>query len=88
MECELQKKIINDLKRRNWLVIKTIVLSKVGYPDIFAFHDGRTIFIEVKDTNGIVSEIQKFRINELKKEGFNAIAVFSYNEYIDFISNI
>jgi hypothetical protein len=29
----------------------------------------------VKTKIGVVSELQKFRINELKKKGFNAIVV-------------
>ena len=71
-EQDLQNKIIKELKSNGWDVVKTILLSKNGYPDLFAFKKGVTIFIEVKKPNGVRSKIQEYRIKELKKEGFNA----------------
>ena len=71
-ESKLQSKIIKLLEADGWLVVKTIQLSKNGYPDLFAFKKGVTIFTEVKKPNGVRSKIQEYRIKELKKEGFNA----------------
>lgn len=41
-----------------------------GIPDLVAFKDGKTIFIEVKQPTGVLSEIQKVRIKQLKEKGF------------------
>ena len=71
-ESKLQSKIIKLLEADGWLVVKTIQLSKNGFPDIFAFRSGTTIFIEVKAPNGIRSELQKYRIEQLTKQGFTA----------------
>lgn len=87
-ESKLQTKILTDLKKRGWLVVKTIALSVNGYPDIFAFHDGKSIFIEVKDEKGVISEIQKYRISELIREGFDAVVVFNFSQYQSFMLNL
>ena len=71
-EQDLQTKIKKRLKSDGWLVVKTILMSESGYPDLFAFKKGITIFIEVKKPNGVRSKIQEYRINELKKQGFTA----------------
>jgi hypothetical protein len=36
-ESKLQSKIIKLLESDGWLVVKTIQLSKNGYPDLFCF---------------------------------------------------
>ena len=43
-----------------------------GIPDLMCLKDGKTMFIEVKQPTGKLSEIQKFRIDELRKQGFEA----------------
>lgn len=41
-----------------------------GIPDLMALKDGKTMFIEVKKPKGILSELQKIRIEQLRKQGF------------------
>ena len=85
-EKELQTKIIADLNKRGWIVIKTIVLSKSGFPDVFAFKKGRTIFFEVKAKNGVRSKLQQYRIEQLQAEGFTAEFVDDYDNYLTIIN--
>ena len=80
-EQKLQTKIINYLKSDGWLVVKTIQLSINGMPDIFAFKNGRTVFIEVKSPNGKRSELQKYRIEQLTAQGFTAFFCESLDEF-------
>lgn len=67
-----QSELIKEYEKDGWLVIKTIRLNKNGYPDLFCFKDGKTIFIEVKEANDTLKPLQKIRIDELKKLGFDA----------------
>ena len=85
-EKELQTKIIADLNKRGWIVIKTIVLSKSGFPDVFAFKKGRTIFFEIKAKNGVKSKLQQYRIEQLQAEGFTAEFVDDYEDYLRIIN--
>lgn len=67
-----QSELIKEYEKNGWLVLKTIRLNKNGYPDLFLFKNGVTIFIEVKEENDRLSELQKIRILELRKHGFDA----------------
>ena len=71
-ESKLQSKIIKLLEADGWIVVKTLQLSKNGMPDIFAFKSGVAMFFEVKAPNGVRSEIQKYRIKQLREQGFIA----------------
>ena len=77
-ESKYQSKIINKLKKDGWYVIKIISASPNGLPDILALKDGeKPYFIEVKAKTGRLSEIQKYRLKELKELNFNAEALYS-----------
>ena len=85
-EKELQTKIISDLEKRGWIVVKTIVLSKSGFPDVFAFKKGKSIFFEIKAKNGVRSKLQQYRISQLQAEGFTAEFVDDYDDYLRIIN--
>ena len=85
-EKELQSKIIADLDKRGWIVVKTITLSKSGFPDVFAFKTGKAIFFEIKAKNGVRSKLQEYRISQLKAEGFTAEFIDDYIDYLRIIN--
>jgi Holliday junction resolvase len=70
LEQKLQTKIKKKLEEKGFLVIKLIKTSCNGIPDLIALKDGKTIFIEVKQPNGVLSELQKLRIKQLRDLGF------------------
>ena len=65
-EQQIQTKIIKRLKKEGWYVIKLIKTSVSGIPDLIAIKENETIFIEVKRPDGVLSELQKVRIKELR----------------------
>jgi len=73
LESKIQTKIKKRLEKDGWEVIKLIKTSWVGIPDLMALKDGKIKFIEVKQTIGILSEIQKLRIKQLKEKGFEVL---------------
>lgn len=51
--------------------MKLIKTNKNGIPDLLALHPTKgVLFSEVKTPTGKVSDLQKFRLNELRKHGF------------------
>lgn len=82
LESIIQKKIIDRLTKEGWYVIKLIKTNKNGIPDLLALKDGVSWFIEVKQPKGVLSEIQKFRIQELREKGFKVSIWTDYG--IDF----
>jgi len=74
-EQRIQKKITDQLTNDGWFVIKLMKTSINGIPDLMALKNGTTKFIEVKKPRGIISEIQKYRIKQLRKQGFEAVVM-------------
>ena len=52
-------------------MIKLIMCNKAGLPDIVLLKPDEVKFIEVKGPKGRLSEVQKYRIDELKEKGFD-----------------
>ena len=44
-------------------------------PDLFLFKDGVTKFIEIKEATDTLKPLQKYRIDELIKQGFEAFCL-------------
>lgn len=80
LESKIQTKIKKRLEKEGWEVIKLIRTSMVGIPDLMALRNGVVKFIEVKQTVGILSEIQKVRIKQLREKGFEVLIWTNYEE--------
>ena len=71
-ESSYQKRLINFYEKNGYLVLKLIQVQKAGYPDLLLLRpNGEIRFVEVKAKRGRLSKIQKYRIDELKRLGFN-----------------
>jgi len=44
-------------------------------PDLFLFKDGVTKFIEIKEATDTIKPLQKYRIDQLIKQGFEAFCL-------------
>jgi hypothetical protein len=80
-EQQLQSKIKKYAELNGWIAIKTIKLSEAGYPDLFLFKDGKTIFVEVKKPNGITSPLQILRHKQLRLQGFQCEVVSNLEQF-------
>lgn len=74
-ESQIQKKIIDNFTDRGFLVVKLMKTNKNGIPDLMVLKDGVCKFIEVKKPNGKISELQKYRIKQLRKQNFVAVVM-------------
>lgn len=59
-------------------MVKLIKTNRNGIPDLLAVKENRTIFVEVKQESGKLSEIQRYRINELRTK---KIECYVWNGY-------
>ena len=75
MASKYQTQIINEYKAKGYIVLNVIKLSDSGYPDLLCLKDGKAIFIEVKEANDTLKPLQKYRIDELIKQGFEAFCL-------------
>jgi Holliday junction resolvase len=85
-ESEIQKRIKERLERNGYWVTKLIQTTTNGIPDIMAIKNGNVIFLEVKTPSGSVSELQKFRLDQLNTFGVFAAVVRSVED-IDVFCN-
>lgn len=74
-ESQIQKKIIDNFTNRGFLVVKLMKTNTNGIPDLMVLKDGVCKFIEVKKPNGKISELQKYRIKQLRKQKFDAVVM-------------
>ena len=81
-ESTIQNAIQKHLKKNGWFTVKIIMASKNGIPDVVAIKDGRVIFLEIKNEIGRLSEIQKYRIEELKSYGSEVYVVRGIDDLI------
>jgi Holliday junction resolvase len=71
LEQKIQIKIIKKLEQDGYFVLKLIRTNVNAIPDLIAIKENETFFIEVKRPNGKLSELQKLRIENLRKKGIN-----------------
>ena len=79
LESKRQAKIIAKLTQEGWLCVKLIKTSVNGIPDLLCLKNGESMFIEVKQPEGKLSELQKIRIQQLRDKGFNVKILTDYD---------
>ena len=79
-ESSYQKTLIKQFESEGYLVLKLIQVQKAGYPDLLLMKpNGEIRFVEVKAKRGRLSKIQRYRIDELKKQGVGVEVAKSEN---------
>lgn len=77
LEAKLENYFINTAKLNDFVQFK-FISGVTGVPDRILIGNGKTVFVELKAKNGILSNRQKFIINMLRKHG--AVVFIPYNE--------
>lgn len=72
MASKFQDKIKKHYKKLGYEVIKLHKTNTNGITDLMCLKDGVAIFIEVKEVNDTFKELQRYRIDQLIKNGFTA----------------
>lgn len=72
---KFQSKIIKEYQEKGYKVLNIIRLSENGFPDLMAMKNGKTIWIECKEAEDSLKPLQKYRIDQLRLDGFEAFAV-------------
>lgn len=80
-EAVIQRQIIEYIERLGFYVVKIIQCNKNGFPDLMVLIRGSAIFIEVKSANGKVSELQKYRHQQLSELGYPIIITSSLTHF-------
>lgn len=81
-ERDLQAKIIENLELSGWEVNKVIKSNKSGWPDVEAFRNKVTVFIETKTTGKEAKKLQLYRHRRLRAQGFLVFVIDTWEDYI------
>lgn len=73
LESSVQRKIIEALEKAGWITHKVIASSKPGWPDVEAFKNRRSVFIECKRPGKEADTLQRYRLKKLQEHGFEVI---------------
>lgn len=74
-ESIIQSRTIKKYQSEGWLVVKIIQTTLNGWPDLQCHRNGVTLFIETKSTIGKLSELQKYRHEQLRSKGFTVLVI-------------
>lgn len=77
LESKIQTSIKNHLTKKGWLITKLIQTSTNGIPDLLCLKNGRAVFLEIKQPGQKPTPLQLFRIDQLRKTGFEALVATS-----------
>ena len=76
-ESSVERHLVSALKKRGYLCLKFDPTNRIGMPDrLVLLPNGRCVWAELKTDNGKLSEIQKFRHDELRKLGQRVFVVW------------
>lgn len=76
MSSKFQTKIIKQYEANGWTVLNIIKLSDNGFPDLLCMKENEVdTWIECKEGNDTLKTLQKFRIEQLRKLGKQAICL-------------
>ena len=75
MASLFQNRVKRDYERQGYKVAKLAKVSGSGWTDLMCLKDGESVFIECKEANDTLKPLQKYKIDELNKLGFNAFCL-------------
>lgn len=75
MASKFQTKTIKEYEKLGYYVINISKTNKNGLPDLQCIKNGKSTWIECKESNDTLKELQMFRIDELNKIGCTAFCL-------------
>lgn len=88
-ESAIERKLTDGIKKLGGLCLKFVSPGTCGVPDrIIIMPDGRIIFAELKTKTGKLSEVQRARINELKRRNAHAVVLYGSDGVKSFLEGL
>lgn len=80
LERQIRNKINKHLKSEHWFVMPLSDKWAKGYPDLICIKDGRVIFLEIKQPDGRIDQLQMYFCGALWENGVEAYIVDSLDK--------
>lgn len=81
-ESKLQKKVRNSLRRKGWLVVKIILCSQNGWPDLQILKGSRWVLLEMKAKGEKLKPLQEYVHEQIREHGGEVYKIDSWEDYL------
>jgi Holliday junction resolvase len=75
LESRVQDRIVKRYKKEGWIVVKIMLCSLSGFPDLMCLRAGKALFIEVKRKGERPRPLQTFIHDMLRGAGFEVLVL-------------
>jgi Holliday junction resolvase len=76
-EADIQRTIIKEFEDDGWFVLKLIQTNKNGIMDLLCLKNSCAVFAEIKKPGLKPTDLQKYRADQLRKQGFEVLTLTS-----------
>jgi len=88
-EKEIERRMCEMVRKRGGLSYKFLSPGHPGVPDrIVILPDATVWFVELKTTIGILSNIQKWQVSQLEKQGANVRVIRGWEAAKEFVNEV
>jgi hypothetical protein len=83
IEETIEKTVVNVAERAGWEARKLGWIGRRGAPDRLFMRPGRAVFIEFKDPEGELEDLQEREIDRMRKAGLEVYVIDSIQDGFD-----
>ena len=87
-EKAVERRLLQRVKQKGGLCLKWVSPGVTGVPDRIVIHQGRVIFVELKDFKGVLSPRQKLVMQMLRDAGAEVSLLASAEEVDNFVESL
>lgn len=87
-ESKVKSYLTKELEKRGWFVRLIIKSNKSGDPDMYAFKNGVTVWIETKKADRELDPLQRYRQKEIISFGMQSICIAGINEAKEYVRGL
>lgn len=89
IESAIERRLVREVTRRGGLCYKWVSPGISGVPDrIIITPEGRTIYVELKTLQGVLSARQKYVHAELRRRGADVRVLKGLQQVLDFVDEV
>ncbi len=88
LEKQVEKRLQKKVKEIGGIAYKFISPGNSGVPDRIVVYDGRTYFIELKRPGGVLTSLQHFQIEKLRRTGQDVRVLYNFDEVDCFVEEL
>ena len=87
-EAELEDMLVDKITNLGGIAWKFVSPGTVGVPDRIVMINGKLVFVEMKRPSKQMTEIQKWRRQQIEREGFDVMCLNSEEQVAEFVDRI